>query len=245
MARILPKVGWIAPSGQYFTGSPQERRAQENLRGRRENPQELRQRQKEGKQLERLLTMRATGAGGGAPRTPGYIAPRHVTIQQKYANLAELQRWRRMKTGYGGVGGYIAPGQYVPGPGSLSFMGNGGLATSPATTSMRQPQQPAPRKFITPVAPPPTQPTYQTTPTPLMTQPTPTAPPLQPTQMPSISLTPAPPQQPVYQPTPTTTYQSTYYQANGYGGYQQDTWGDKPFSYAYQRPRLQQSYTGI
>lgn len=104
---------------------------------------------------------------------------------------------------------------------------------TPTPTPTAIPQQPGLMKFTTPVAP-------------TMAQPTPTTPTPQPTQMPSISLTPATPEQPVYQPTPTTGYQSTYYQANGYKPYKpQDTFGDKPFSYAYQRPRLYQSYTGI
>ena len=82
----------------------------------------------------------------------------------------------------------------------------------------------------------PTQPTQPTVPTP--------QPAYQPTPTPQISFAPAAAQQPAYQPT--TAYQSTYYQANGYKPYgQQDTFGDKPFAYAYQRPRLQQSYTGI
>lgn len=95
--------------------------------------------------------------------------------------------------------------------------------------------------------PTPTPSPQPTIPTPTMAQPTPIASTPQPTPTPSVSFTPAA-QQPTYQPAPATTYQSTYYQANGYkpyGGYQQDTFGDKPFSYAYQRPRLQQSYTGI
>ncbi len=89
-------------------------------------------------------------------------------------------------------------------------------------------------------------PTPTATPTP-SPQPTPTAPISQPTPTSQIGFTPATPQQPTYQPTPTQTYQSSYYQTNAYKpySYQQDTFGDKPFSYAYQRPRLQQSYTGI
>ena len=89
-------------------------------------------------------------------------------------------------------------------------------------------------------------PTPVTTPTTSQPSPQQVAPVSQPTQTPSISLTPAV-AQPTYQPAPAQTYQSTYYQANGYKpySYQGDTFGDKPFSYAYQRPRLQQSYTGI
>lgn len=216
------QIGWVS-RGQYFTGYPEEKRAQQQVLPRsyispyltgeerriaeRKRTRETIRQQQEESRLEGLLSRRAKGLGAGYPGQPSYVAPRRLSMQQQRANLAELQSWRRMKTGYGGMGGYVAPGQYVSPATSLSFMGGG---------------QPSPQQIM---------PTYQATPT--SEQPvlgkftTPTAPPPTPTMA---------------QRAPTTGYQSTYYQANGYGGYQQ-AFGDKPF--AYQRPRLQQSHTGI
>ena len=251
-------IGWVARSGEYFEGTPQEKKAQELAAAQRVNPylpggitfKEVRRQQQEESYLQGLLTRRAKGTA--------------KSMKEYWANLAELKKWRQLTESYGGVGGYVAPGQYVPSAAGLSFMGGAGLTGSlrfggrpqTSTASILAKFQPTPTPTTTPTPTmaqsTPITPTASPQEPELLKFTTPTTPPstsTAPKPAPSYGITPQPsPQQimPTYKPAPTTAYQSSYYQANGYKPYGYgDTFGDKSFSYAYQQPRLYQSYTGI
>ncbi len=216
----------------------------------RKRTEEITRRQKEQSRELGQQWLRATGRGGGIPGTPGYVAPQLMTPQQGAQNLAALRAARnaprlyvspeeRTRRGIWDLDAYYQ--QLAMERTSALSRSFGQQPTLPGfrTPDVRITPQPSPQQIM---------PTYQPTPTPTMAQPTPIAPTPQPTPTPTISFAPAAPQaQLTYRPAPAQTYQSTYYQTNGYKpySYQQDTFGDKPFSYAYKPPRLQQSYTGI
>ena len=239
----LPTIGWIR-RGEYFTGTIEDKWAQE--RALTKSVTQPAQKTSKAPQVEEKW-----GPGGYLYQLSGgkwYVPGSGPTIRQGEFSVPNVAMgWRPGSIVGSGVRGGERYNRLVRIAADVS-----GTATMPSgMRSVQGPPQYFPtsnaqqgytsQPYTPPTAPTP-QPTYQPAPTPTMTQPT--APTPQPTPTPQISFTAATPQQP-YQPT--TAYQSTYYQANGYKpySYQQDTFGDKPFAYAYQKPRLQQSYTGI